>query len=154
MSNIVSMDRHLALPALLLLDEVGAGTDPVEGGALGVAIIEYFRARGALVVATTHDDVLKSYAVTTSGVACAGFGFDPETFAPNYTLTYGSPGRSLALEIAARTGRVPYHHRGRSESPQRPRVTASRSSGQGRQRHARARGRARQGGGRTQTAWR
>ena len=107
MSNIVSMDRHLALPALLLLDEVGAGTDPVEGGALGVAIIEYFRARGALVVATTHDDVLKSYAATTSGVACASFGFDPDTFAPNYTLTYGAPGRSLALEIAARLGVSP-----------------------------------------------
>ena len=107
MSNIVSMDKQLALPALLLLDEVGAGTDPVEGGALGAAIINYFRERGALVVATTHDDMLKSYAATTSGVACAGFGFDPETFAPNYQLTYGLPGRSLALEIAARLGVAP-----------------------------------------------
>ena len=107
MSNIVSMDRDLTLPALLLLDEVGAGTDPVEGGALGAAIIEYFRERGALVVATTHDDMLKSYAATTSGVTCAGFGFDPETFAPNYKLTYGSPGRSLALEIATRLGVSP-----------------------------------------------
>ena len=107
MSNIVSMDRHLTLPALLLLDEVGAGTDPLEGGALGAAIIEYFREHGALVVATTHDDMLKSYAATTSGVTCAGFGFDPETFAPNYKLTYGSPGRSLGLEIAARLGVSP-----------------------------------------------
>ena len=107
MSNIVSMDRHLTLPALLLLDEVGAGTDPVEGGALGAAIIEYFRERGALVVATTHNDMLKSYAATTSGVTCAGFGFDPETFAPNYKLTYGSPGRSLGLEIATRLGVSP-----------------------------------------------
>ena len=106
-TNIVAMDRHLALPALVLLDEVGAGTDPVEGGALGSAIIEHFRGRGALVVATTHDDMLKSYASTTEGVSCAGFGFDPDTFAPTYQLTYGSPGRSLALEIAARLGVAP-----------------------------------------------
>ena len=105
--NIVSMDRRLNLPALVLLDELGAGTDPTEGGALGAAIIEHFKARGALIVATTHDDMLKSYASTTAGVTCAGFGFDPETFAPNYRLAYGSPGRSLALEIAARLGIAP-----------------------------------------------
>ena len=105
--NIVAMDQRLRLPALVLLDEVGAGTDPVEGGALGAALIEHFRGRGALVVATTHDDMLKSYAATTDGVACAGFGFDPDTFAPSYQLTYGSPGRSLALEIAARLGVPP-----------------------------------------------
>ena len=103
-TNIVEMDRRLALPALVLLDEVGAGTDPTEGGALAAALIERFRGRGALVVATTHDDVLKSYASTSDGVTCAGFGFDPETYAPTYRLTYGTPGRSLALEIAARLG--------------------------------------------------
>ena len=106
-TNIVSMESRLALPALVLLDEVGAGTDPVEGGALGAAIIDHFRQRGALVAATTHDDMLKSYASTTDGVACAGFGFDPDTYAPTYQLTYGSPGRSLALEIAARLGVPP-----------------------------------------------
>ena len=106
-TNIVSMESRLALPALVLLDEVGAGTDPVEGGALGAAIIDHFRRRGALVAATTHDDMLKSYASTTDGVACAGFGFDPDTYAPTYRLTYGSPGRSLALEIAARLGVPP-----------------------------------------------
>lgn len=103
-TNIAAMDRALALPALVLLDEVGTGTDPVEGGALGLAIVEHFRRRRAIVVATTHHDALKSYAATTPGVACAAFGFDPETFAPTYRLTYGSPGRSLALEIAARLG--------------------------------------------------
>ncbi len=103
-ANIVEMDRRLSLPALILLDEVGAGTDPVEGGALGRAIVEHFRQRGAHVVATTHDDVLKSYGATTEGVACAAFGFDPETFAPTYRLVYGSAGRSLALEIAGRLG--------------------------------------------------
>ena len=107
LSNIVSMDRRLALPGLVLLDEVGAGTDPVEGGALGCAVVEHFRARGAHVIATTHDDVLKSYGATTAGAAVAAFGFDPETFAPTYRLIYGSAGRSLALEIAGRLGLAP-----------------------------------------------
>jgi DNA mismatch repair protein MutS2 len=104
MTNIASMDRALALPALVLLDEVGAGTDPIEGGALGQAIVDHFRQRRTVVVATTHYDALKTYASTTEGVACAAFGFDPETFAPTYRLVYGSPGRSLALEIAGRLG--------------------------------------------------
>ena len=103
-TNIASMDRALTLPALVLFDEIGAGTDPMEGGALGMAVIEHFRQRGALVVATTHDEMLKSYASTSAGVSCAAFGFDPESFAPTFELTYGSSGRSLALEIAARLG--------------------------------------------------
>ena len=103
-SNIVSMDRALNMPALVLLDEVGAGTDPVEGGALGMAVIEHLRQRGALVVATTHYDTVKTYASTTAGVVCAAFGFTPDTFEPTYRLTYGSPGTSLALEIAERLG--------------------------------------------------
>ena len=90
----------LAVPALVLLDEVGSGTDPIEGGALGVAIVDHFRRRGATVIATSHYDALKTYASTTEGVASAAFGFDAETFAPTYQLIYGSPGRSLALEIA------------------------------------------------------
>ncbi|MGE0593717.1 MAG: endonuclease MutS2 [Vicinamibacterales bacterium] len=106
-TNLVSMIRQLDLPALVLLDEVGAGTDPAEGGALGIAVIDHFRSRGAHLVATTHYDVLKSYASTTSGVISAAFGFDPETFAPTYVLHYGSPGRSLAIEIAARLGMPP-----------------------------------------------
>ena len=103
-ANVVSMDRTLALPALVLLDEVGAGTDPVEGGALGIAVVDHFRKRGAHLIATTHYDSLKSYASTTEGVTGAAFGFDPENFAPTYKLVYGSPGRSLAIEIAARLG--------------------------------------------------
>ena len=106
-TNIVEMDQRLSLPALILLDEVGAGTDPVEGGALGRAIVEHFQQRGAHVIATTHDDVLKAYGATTEGVACAAFGFDPQTFAPTYRLVYGSTGRSLALEIAGRLGLDP-----------------------------------------------
>ena len=103
-ANVVSMEKALALPALVLLDEAGAGTDPVEGGALAMAIIDHFRVRGAMVIATTHYDALKSYASTTEGVMAAGFGFDPKTFAPTYRLNYGSPGSSLALEIASRLG--------------------------------------------------
>ena len=106
-SNIASMDRDLQTPALVLLDEVGSGTDPIEGGALGVAIVERFRTRGAIVIATSHYDALKSYASTTDGVASAAFGFEPRTFEPTYQLIYGSPGRSLALEIAARIGLDP-----------------------------------------------
>ena len=103
-ANLVAMDRALEVPALLLLDEVGGGTDPAEGGALGAAVVDHFQKRGALVVATTHDEALKSYAATTASVATAGFGFNPETYAPTYRLIYGSPGRSLALEIAERLG--------------------------------------------------
>jgi DNA mismatch repair protein MutS2 len=106
-ANVVAMDRSLVLPALVLLDEAGAGTDPVEGGALAMAMIEHFRLRGAMLVATTHYDALKSYAATTEGVTPAGFGFDPTTFAPTYRLNYGAPGSSLALEIATRLGLAP-----------------------------------------------
>jgi DNA mismatch repair protein MutS2 len=104
MANIVSMERALDCPALVLLDEIGGGTDPVEGGALGAAIVDHFKRRGAVVIATTHDDALKSYAATTDGVMTAGFGFNPDTYAPTYRLLYGAPGRSLALEIAERLG--------------------------------------------------
>jgi DNA mismatch repair protein MutS2 len=105
--NIAAMDRGLATPALVLLDEVGSGTDPIEGGALGVAIVDHFRRRGATVIATSHYDQLKTYASTTDGVASAAFGFELTTFAPTYQLIYGSPGRSLALEIAGRLGLNP-----------------------------------------------
>jgi DNA mismatch repair protein MutS2 len=106
-TNLAAMDHHLAVPALVLLDEVGSGTDPVEGGALGVAVVDHFRKRGSTVMATSHYDALKTYASTTDGVVSAAFGFDAETFAPTYQLIYGSPGRSLALEIAARLGLNP-----------------------------------------------
>jgi len=106
-TNIASMDRSLNAPSLVLLDEVGSGTDPIEGGALGVSVVDHFRRRGAMVVATSHYDALKTYASTTEGVASAAFGFDADTFAPTYQLLYGSPGRSLALEIAGRLGLNP-----------------------------------------------
>ena len=106
-ANVVEMERALALPAVVLLDEAGSGTDPAEGGALAMAIIDHFRLRGAMVIATTHYESLKTYASTTDGVVAAGFGFDPRTFAPTYQLNYGSPGSSLAFEIATRLGLFP-----------------------------------------------
>jgi DNA mismatch repair protein MutS2 len=104
LASIVEMTRDLALPALVLLDEVGAGTDPTEGGALGVAIVDHFRARGATVVASTHHGLMKAYAQSTPGVACASFGYHPDTYQPTFRLTLGVPGRSLALEMAERLG--------------------------------------------------
>ncbi|TMK69009.1 MAG: hypothetical protein E6G48_09515 [Actinobacteria bacterium] len=104
LANIVSMTKDLATPALVLLDEVGAGTDPTEGGALGVAIVDMFRARGAMVIATTHHGLMKAYAQATAGVAPASFGYDPATYEPTYLLELGTAGRSLALEMAERLG--------------------------------------------------
>jgi DNA mismatch repair protein MutS2 len=104
LATIVEMTRDLEPPSLVLLDEVGAGTDPTEGGALGVAIVDHFRRRGAMVVATTHHGLMKAYAQSTEGVACASFGYDPDTYEPTYRLTLGAPGRSLALEMAERLG--------------------------------------------------
>ena len=103
-TNIAAIDRALQLPALVLLDEVGTGTDPAEGGALATAIIAHFKERGALVFATTHYDALKTWGTATEGVTTAAFAFDPETFAPSYRLIYGAPGRSLAIEISKRLG--------------------------------------------------
>jgi DNA mismatch repair protein MutS2 len=107
LAAIVEMTRDLELPALVLLDEVGAGTDPTEGGGLGVAIVEHFRACEAMVVATTHHGQMKAYAQATDGVTCASFGYDPETYEPTYRLSLGTPGRSLALEMAERLGLPP-----------------------------------------------
>ena len=91
-TNIASMDRMLALPALVLFDELGSGTDPAEGGALATAVVDHFKSRGALVVCTSHSEAVKTYATTTAGVTVAAFGFDPASFAPSYRLVYGSPG--------------------------------------------------------------
>ena len=102
--NIVKMERDIEDPSLVLLDEVGTGTDPGEGGALGTALVEHFRRRGALVLASTHHGMLKAYATTTAGVGSASFEFNPETYEPTYRLVEDSTGRSLAFEIARHLG--------------------------------------------------
>ena len=104
LKNIVQMEREIEEPSLVLLDEVGTGTDPAEGGALGTALVDHFRRRGALVLASTHHGMLKAYAATTPGVGSASFEFDPKTFEPTYVLVEDATGRSLAFEIARRFG--------------------------------------------------
>ena len=104
MANITAMSHEFAPPALVLLDEAGSGTDPEEGGALGVAIIDFFRRRGAFVIATTHHQGIKAYAATTSGVSNACMEFDESSMRPLYRLRAGAPGRSGGLDMAERLG--------------------------------------------------
>ncbi len=90
--------------ALVLLDELGRATDPDEGGALGVAVIERFRSAGAFTLASTHLSALKVYGASTPGVLNASMGFDDETLKPTYVLKVGAPGKSAGLAIARRLG--------------------------------------------------
>jgi DNA mismatch repair protein MutS2 len=104
LAKVVAMERGLELPALVILDEVGTGTDPAEGGALGTALVEHFLERGAMVLASTHHGLLKAYALTHAGIDAASFEFDPKTYAPTYRIVEGAAGRSLAFEMAQRLG--------------------------------------------------
>jgi len=91
-------------PCLLLLDEVGRGTDPVYGAALAVSIIEHFRSRGTLVIATTHHRAAKAYASSTPGVKNASVQLDSVSLKPTYVLEFGVAGSSSGLEIAEQLG--------------------------------------------------
>jgi DNA mismatch repair protein MutS2 len=90
--------------ALVLLDELGRATDPEEGGALGVAVLDEFRQHGAFTLASTHLLALKIYGANTPGVVNASMGFNEETLEPTYVLRTGAPGKSAGLDIAARLG--------------------------------------------------
>jgi DNA mismatch repair protein MutS2 len=103
-ANIASMIESVEVPALVLLDEVGTGTDPEEGSALGVAVVDEFKQRGAHVMATTHYSGLKMYAANEPGVLNASVEFNEETLRPTYRLLVGIAGSSSGLEIAQRFG--------------------------------------------------
>lgn len=104
MTRVIAMLRDVTPESLVLLDELGAGTDPEEGSALARALIATLLERGPLVIATTHYSELKSYAYATPGVENGSVEFDVETLSPTYRLTVGLPGRSNALAIARRLG--------------------------------------------------
>ncbi len=103
-ANIRKISDELEPPALILLDEVGTGTDPEEGSALGVAIVDYFKSHGAHVIVTTHYSGLKIYATNSTGVINASVEFDERTLKPTFKLLTGIAGSSSGIEIARRFG--------------------------------------------------
>jgi DNA mismatch repair protein MutS2 len=103
-NNIVSILKSANAGSLILLDELGSGTDPQEGAALGIALLEAFKEKASLVLATTHHNPIKSYALVSPGVETASMEFDPVSLRPTFSLLMGVPGRSNALLIAERLG--------------------------------------------------
>lgn len=105
---VKSMLDQATQDSLVLMDELGRATDPEEGGALGVTILEAFRRRGTLTLASTHLTAMKVYGASTEGVLNASMGFDDATLEPTYVLRVGAPGKSAGLDIASRLGLEPW----------------------------------------------
>ncbi|MDR2052772.1 MAG: endonuclease MutS2, partial [Treponema sp.] len=103
-ANIAAITSRVTAQSLVLLDELGSGTDPQEGGAIAMAVLDYLTGKGTRTIVTTHHEALKNYGYTRFGVENASVEFDGRTLSPTYRIVMGIPGESRAVDIASRNG--------------------------------------------------